>query len=267
MTVALLAAIMAVTLPLVLSQTSRLTYDEVLNQIERRAAVIRADAQRRSEPVWFEARFLEAEGVWALGTRSMRSEDGTGAIDSEELSAALLGDLETSMADDIMDQPQMFADEPDTMSGFEVVTRLPRGFSFLRTLPPELLDLKDQGAEVDEDNADIEASTLIQDEEFLDPDAGPAFGEEAPTRVLMAVFLPDGTLIGPEKIYLQGPEKRLATISMSRWLGSVRCETLTLSNLLKPTETGEESTDEPGDQTPPDPTAAEPAGEADEVGP
>lgn len=261
-TVALLAALMAVTLPLVLSQTTRLTYDEVLNQIDRRAAVVREDAQRRSEPVWLEARLIESEGVWALGTRSMRTDPETGLMDFEELSAALLGEMETAMAEDIMDQPPMFEDELETMSGFEVLMRLPHGYKFLRELPEELREIREQGAEVDSDNALIEAASLIEDEEFLDSEAEVGFMEAEATRLLFAVFLPDGTLIGPEKLYLQAPERRLATIEMSRWLGTVKCETLTLGTLMEPGRVEDSGEDEPARDEPSDPgepTGREPA--------
>ncbi len=266
--VALLGAVMAITLPLVVSQTQRLTYGEIVAQIERHAAVVRSDAQRQSEAIWFEARWIDKENAWGLGIAQMaRDEDSSLSVD-DELAVALLGDMETALADDSMDQPPMFADEPDSMSGFEVRLRLPKGYRIERTLPEDIRALAEQGGRFGADDLGLEPGELL--DSALD-EAGGGFAEdemvpEAGRRVLLAVFLPDGTLIGPEKVYLFAPGGRVATISMSPWLGSVRCETLTLVGLAAAEE--EDLVAEPGEAEFAEPESVDgPGASMDEPGP
>lgn len=227
---ALFAVLSALTLPIVVSQTRRLTWDEVLAQIERQAAVVRGDAQRRSEPVWFEARWLEDEQVWALGTRAMQADEAEPSIDSEELSGVLLGEMESFMTEDMTDRPGTLEEEPETMSGFEVVMRLPVGFEIRGRLPEEMTALRDHGGPIEREQAGIEPATLL--EESAVPVADEDSLLEKEDRALVAVFLPDGTLIGPECLYVRSPQGRLATVTPSRWLGAVRCRTLTLGELM-----------------------------------
>ena len=247
--VALIGAVMAITLPLVVSQTQRLTYGEIVAQIERHAAVVRSDALRESEAVWFEARWIEKDQAWGFGVAKIaRDEDSSFSVD-DELAVALLGDMETALADDRMDQPPMFADEPDSMSGFEVRLRLPKGYRIERTLPEEIRALAEQGGGFGDDELGLEPGELL--ESALDDGDGAAFEDEvadqAGGRVLLAVFLPDGTLIGPEKVYLFAPGGRIATISMSPWLGSVRCQTLTLGGIAASADEDDDLGVEPDD--------------------
>jgi prepilin-type N-terminal cleavage/methylation domain-containing protein len=231
--VALIGAVMAITLPLIVSQTRRLTWGEVIAQIERHAAVVRSDAQRESEAIWFEARWIEKDNAWALGVAQMMRDQESEFSSDDELAAALLGDMETALGDESMDQPPMFADEPDSMTGFEVRLRLPRGYRIERSLPEEVAALSDQGSLLNEEDFGLEPEELL-DSALDEGDGGFAEDEAAHEpggRVLLAVFLPDGTLIGPQRVYLFEPGGRIATISMSPWLGSVHCETLTLGTL------------------------------------
>jgi len=244
--VALVGAVMAITLPLIVSQTRRLTWDEVLAQVERHAAVVRSDAQRESEAVWFEARWIEKDSAWALGVAQMTRDDESEFSIDDELAVALLGDMETALGDDSTDQPPMFADEPESMTGFEVRMRLPRGYRIERSLPEEIAALGDQGGLMNEEDFGLEPGKLLDSA----PDGtGGALGQNDVTRepdhrVLLAVFLPDRTLIGPERVYLFEPGGRIATISMSPWLGSVRCETLTLGTLASSADDDQNLDDE-----------------------
>jgi prepilin-type N-terminal cleavage/methylation domain-containing protein len=231
--VALLGAVMAITLPLIVSQTQRLTYGEVVAQIERHAAVVRSDSQRQSEAIWFEARWIEKENAWALGIAQQKRDEGSESSDADDLAEALLGEMEMAFADDSTDRLPMFADGPEMMAGFEVRMRLPKGYRIERTLPQEVQALGEQGGVSGAGNGGLVPDAF--EELALEAQGGAGFDDEVlpveRERVLLAVFLPDGTLIGPERVYLFAPGGRIATISMSPWLGRVRCETLTLEML------------------------------------
>jgi hypothetical protein len=238
---ALVAVLTALTLPVVVSQTRRLAWDEVLVQIERQAAVVRGSAQRRSEPVWLEARWLEGDKVWALGTRTMTPPEEGAEIDAGALSGALLEEMDSYSAgatagatDDapMVDDEPMVDDDPEAMSDFEVVMRLPTGFTVSGVLPEEVEALRDRGGPVDASDAGLEPLAVL-DEHASPPEEDAEALSAAPTRALVAVFLPDGTLIGPDRLYVQSPQGRLATMTTSRWLGSVKCATLTLGDLAR----------------------------------
>ncbi len=231
---ALLIAVMSITIPMVASQTNRIAFEEVTATLERQAAIVRSDAQRETEAVWFEARQLP-DGIWAIGVSRMNQDEVDNPSEMADWTDVLIGDLESVLPEDPDSMERSVpVDRNETFSSFEVLRRLPTGYSIRRTLPDEIVALGEEPMLDEHDPFAEEAFELALDEAAQEMPS--PFGETPPglieeIRIVLAVFLPDGTLIGPEQLYLFAPDERIATIRFNRWLGSVKCAPLVRADL------------------------------------
>lgn len=212
---ALIGALATVVLPLMLDRTRDLSFDETVMQIERAASVARSDAQRRSEPVLFEARWSEKDRVYRVGTAPLREQtEGTGE-------ANIVAELPS------FDAEQSDADTgADQLPSFQASLTLPLEYEIRRRIPDEFFE----SAGVSPGDSGVDELSFDQPEE-----SGAAGGvgddwaePELPQRVVIALFLPDGTLMGEERLYLIAPGSRVAAITMNRWLGQVKVERVRL---------------------------------------
>lgn len=232
MALALLVALAGVVLPLLFGRTRDLSFRETLLQVERAASVARAESQRLSQAVLFECRWSERERAYQLGTVTLSSRSGdSSAVDVRSAALGLGGP--GSDADEVL---------PEQLPELEVLLTLPPGCEIQRHIPEEYLEQAGTGA-----------GDALGMEEGFGPSGQAGMGTagglveaalaaaERPQRVVLAVFLPDGTLMGDERLYLLGPDARLGVITMNRWLGTVSAEQMRLDG---PREHAEQDSDD-----------------------
>lgn len=241
---ALIGALATVVLPLMLDRTRDLSFDETVMQIERAASVARSDAQRRSEPVLFEARWSERDRVYRVGTAPLQEQ-------AEEAREANI----------VAELPRFDAEQSDGEAGvdqlpsFQASLTLPMAYEIRRRIPEEFFESlgKTSGApdagELSFDAAEDSPASGSVGDDWAEP--------ELPRRVVIALFLPNGTLMGEERLYLIAPGARVAAITMNRWLGQVKVERVRLDQAL-PGKDG--APDSPPEDEP------EPAGSSGEGG-
>lgn len=268
---ALMLALMSITIPIVASQTQRVTFNEVTTTLTHQAAVVRSESMRQTEAIWFEAR--RQGNAWVIGTRRMKKNKDSRVAEESDWESALLAELESVLPDDseVAGEPAFGRADSfeESMTAFEVLRKLPTGYSFKRSLPDEIVALADSPVDDSALNESLDFDTEF-DEVFGVDDLAtkrPVFEAEE-QRIILAVFLPDGTLIGPDQVYLFAPGHRIATVSMNRWLGAVKCESLRLSDLVVEDVPADELTDDGslessgrGSKTSPPVSRSEPDGE------
>ncbi|GAB4386576.1 MAG: hypothetical protein Kow0022_15990 [Phycisphaerales bacterium] len=219
MALALLVALTGVVLPLLFGRTGELSFRETLLQVERAASVARAESQRLSQAVLFECRWSERERAYQLGTVTLSNASGDASP------------VDVRIAVSGLDGPGSDADavRSEQLPELDVLLTLPPGCAIQRHIPEEYFEQAGTGA----------ADALGLEEGFSPPGeagTGTAGGlveaalaaAERPRRIVLAVFLPDGTLMGDERLYLLGPDARVGVIKMSRWLGTVSVEQVRL---------------------------------------
>lgn len=224
----LLAALAGIIMPLMLDRTRDLSFDEMVLQLEQAASVARAESQRESKAVLFEVRWSSREGSYRVGTARLgeRSESEGEANVVRELPRfdGQEGGLGESHAD---------------LPSFQALLTLPSRYEIRRRIPEEYFETRvgsgmagrsvpgrsDEGGATDD---------WGPPEDWGDP--------QRPQRVIIAVFLPDGTLIGEDRLYVLGPGQRVAAIRTNRWLGSVKVERVSLEAPRDGSEEGESPT-------------------------
>lgn len=232
MALALLAALAGIVMPLMLERTRDLSFDDMVLQLEQAAAVARAESQRESRAVLFEVRWSAREGVYRVGTARMgeqgESEGAANIVSELPRFDGKEGGLGESHAD---------------LPSFQAILTLPAHYEIRRRIPEEYFEpqvgsggARSSASGSPEEDAVGDAWAPV--EEWGDP--------QRPQRVIIAVFLPDGTLIGEDRLYLIGPGQRVASIRTSRWLGMVKVERVRLQRPTDGREGGEESSDAPG---------------------
>lgn len=212
---ALLAALAGIIMPLMLDRTRDLSFDETVLQLEQAASVARAESQRESEAVLFEVRWSAGEGAYRVGTAKL-GEPGESAGEADVVNELpRLSGKETGMGESPADLPS-----------FQALLTLPSQYQIRRRIPEEYFEAAGVAAGLPEEpsagfageGADAEDWGLVG--VWGDP--------PRPQRVIIAVFLPDGTLMGDERLYLLGPGQRVAAITTNRWLGAVKVERVLL---------------------------------------
>lgn len=210
---ALLAALAGIVMPLMLDRTRDLSFDETVLQLERAASVARAESQRESKAVLFEVRWSERDGAYRIGTARL-AERGERAGESDVVSE--LPRFEG--------QESGLGESPADFPSFQSLLTLPVQYEIRRRMPEEYLEAPSFESGPREAGGLAIGGAPEQEwgpvEDWGDP--------QRPQRLIIAVFLPDGTLIGEERLYLLGPGQRVAAITTNRWLGALKVERMVL---------------------------------------
>jgi type II secretory pathway pseudopilin PulG len=229
--IALVAALAGVTLPLILSRSRTIAFDELLMQIERSGAVARSEAQRQSEALRFEARWDQKAEAYVIGMARL-----------EELDASTEEDELSRVVRSIETMSDLEPTDPDTevsLAGLEVLVSLPTGVLLQRTLTDEQRDVVFGQFT---DHADLAMAGTSIGGAAEDPawDASGAMedgGEHS--RFTIAIFLPDGTLIAGERLYLIREIEHFGRIESNAWLGQITAKRLDLADVQDPQDDDE----------------------------
>ncbi len=254
MALALLAALAGIIMPLMLDRTRDLSFDETVLQLERAASVARAESQRESEAVLFEVRWSEREGSYRVGTARLR-ERGESAGEENVVSALPRFD----------GQEAGLGESPADLPSFQALLTLPPEYEIRRRIPEGYFEAAGVEAGVQNDAAPDFAGEDAEEEWGAAEDWG---NPERPQRVIIAVFLPDGTLMGEDRLYMIGPGQRVAAVTTNRWLGAVKVERVSLELTDSgaadeaPEDEERESAEPPLEEVP-SAESTEPAGEED----
>ncbi|RMH11003.1 MAG: hypothetical protein D6695_10220 [Planctomycetota bacterium] len=216
--ITLMGALIAISIPLVLDRTRDISFDETLAQIERVASVVRADAQRRSEALALECRWSEEDQLVRIGVVKLEQNEreSTGSVFDLPFNEGV-GRVDASV---------------EMMPSFDVMLTLAKGYELRRRIPEMYFDRAGEALlQTETTFGDLQQDEMDPVGFDMDASQDDGWGEldHPPRRLVIAVFLPDGSLMGEERLYLLGPGGRVGAITMSRWLGRVRAERVNLS--------------------------------------
>lgn len=207
--VALVAALAGVALPLVLARSRNIAFDELLIQIERTGAVARSESQRKSTPLRFEARWDAASAEYLIGVSRLDTDE-----EEDHLAGVVRAIEEEPGAHDEFESGAV------TLSGFETMLTLGPRVQLHRGLSD---DLREMLLNPSDGSGAIGGATRGEFDAKSD--------ERRMKRFTLAIFLPDGTLIAGESVYLVTPPERIARIASNAFLGSISATRITQAML------------------------------------
>jgi type II secretory pathway pseudopilin PulG len=208
--IALLLALFGLALPNIMSSLDERAFENAAEMTTAHLLLARAEAQRSARPI--EVRYVPD---------APRLEARPFMLDG----AAVTADVDEEDADTGLRADALLDDEDETVAILPeawAYRRLPDGVR-LTLLPPETPDEIDPRAEGFEDEP---------------PE------DEEETAFLLAVYLPDGSVMVGDEVWLRGADGRAGRLRLNAWTGLPSFQRVTAEDLEREREEDDDDTDE-----------------------